>query len=545
MQQQQVQSQHQRAPSNHPTPTRYNIEVSSPTPANITTVTATTSTSASGGNQYDTENHYYHYSAKLEEEDIVRNSGMRSRNNSQNEIKESTKYQKRVFKYPAADPKLFANHLVWNNNKKTAEPVDDDDDERMGSNCFKKTDDFSPITRGGLSPESNDRNCVYSDLADTSVNNLSNNGQQYHHHFYHQNNYGPTTANDFKNIYSRVADSAVNKVSQQNGGKQMNKCNDSENNNNNNSSMPSVTLRTSFSSRNKPNGNVVINQSSSNFKKDLAENEYCLSTSADSCLNEPFCSDNERGGEYQHHHNKVVGGVKVFPSMPYDYNYKQAADVRRSRLSEIEQKLAEIEVNNNLRKQASINGRPVHLEHSNSSVGTNSKPSSNEIIDLTNSSSQSNSSSNNNNHNYNQHSENACYKRSPQQSSKLDMNKILYGSSVSLNNNNNNNNNSSAPRNVPIQVTTKVSRNNEFESDSINFRHEKKTVKVTHAVTSEEEEVSNHIHNQHHQHQQKHQRQEVAVNGADLQKIYCKSDEKKKGNSYVYYYDNSEHFCGY
>jgi hypothetical protein len=541
-QQQQQTHSHQRSSSSHPPSTRcIQLELApTPPPPLSTVVTAAQTVTTTTHNHYDSEdnnnnNHYYHYSAKPENDNesddtatinkcsVIRNNST-CQNDGNNVIRETTKYQKRVFRYPAADPKLFANHLVWNNNKKTAEPVDDELDNNSNNNnnninsnneaerdagCFQRVTDFSPINRA-RSPSGN-ANCVYADLAESTTAQSQSNGQHQHLHYYHHHpnhHYGPiiTTEsnnnnNEFKNIYSKVAETS-NKQ-QHESGKALNL---SENETS--ESIPSVTLRTSFSSRNKQqNGN------SSSFKRDLPENEYCLSTSADSCLNEPvFDNETLHGYNSDKYSSKVVGGVKVFPGLPSSYDYKQAADMRRSRLCEIEQKLAEIEKSNQLRKHSVT--RVHHDHHVTSAVSKQCV--TNEIIDLT--------SSNVNQNGAAEHRSSG--KKSGSNSKQLDMNKILYGSSVSVNNAGE----SGGGRSVPIQVNTKGSARNEQEMNAGSFKHEKKSSSASLKTCGEEQQ----------------RQQQVIVNGNDLKKMFFnKSEDKQKGNSYVYYYDNSEHFCGY
>ena len=458
-------------------------------------------------------NHYYHYSSKLYGNNTKNNNDDEYDHNYDAEVHKNTlsnaatfispsrhdsndknihvresKFQKRVFKFPVADPKLFANHLVWNNEQKKAEPVLDS----SSSPSKNSAADFSPIARA-ISPgcnngqsvnvnTSNANTGIYSDLAEASSCNFN--------HSY----------NESKNIYSKAFESSStrhhNAVANLEG----------ESSNAGTASTPSITLRTSFSSRNKNNNNINNTQVTTVIKKELADNEYCLSTSADSCLNESFSNENEHNFESRKRTqntqsgSKVVGGFKVFPNMPYDY--QKAADFRRTRLSEIEEKLKEIEKNTNLRKQQKQ---------------STSSQNSNEIIDLTNNNDSKTTTT----------------------SCKMDLNKILYESSSSMNATAvaAASHSSSNCRNIPIHI---VNSSHQKESEMGNVMNDKVEKKLASKAASEE--------------------RQYVVN--DIVKKFSNSststcankqtfDEEPKpklsagGGKYVYYYDDSEHFGGY
>lgn len=271
----------------------------------------------------NTNQHYYHYSlsnssngnqAKMmpveseyyEEDEYGKKTVSYDDQNDKPSGGGSGRFKKRVFKYPVSDPKLFANHLVWNNEQKTAQPVMNEQCEmgqlvkNIAPVASNKCDATTNTTlRKTMSTSSTSNGCAtagYTDLNDSSSSPVK-----------------PCCCHDEESAGSSEC-------------------------------KPSVTLRTSFSSRNN-------NQTSCHNHNNL---------------NETFIKESEpERTSSSSNKSKVVGGVKVFPSLPYDYT--RAAEMRRTRLNEIEQKLKEIERSNLERKQKSMTDEIIDLTNKSDS----------------------------------------------------------------------------------------------------------------------------------------------------------------------------------
>lgn len=267
----------------------------------------------------------------------------------ENEIKnQNHQFQKRVFRYPVTDPKLVSNHLVWNKAKGTAESVDLKETE------FYEVKNINPIAKA-ISPGYPTLSSDYAESVN-SYRNLST--SRFKSDYIENKNLAPKVPSSLipELSYDNVRQHELNSVSAA-FGQVTNKFNGKirDSGYNTKSSVEEeeiekpIIYRSAFTARDK---SVDLMD---NFKKFSISNQMKMQQEEEE-QDRKMCRINSNT-------HKIVGGVKVFPSLPHEF--RQAAEQRQQRFQEIEKRLEGF--NNN----------------TNNSNGYERNLNDNEIIDLT------------------------------------------------------------------------------------------------------------------------------------------------------------------
>lgn len=337
------------------------------------------------------------------------------------------RYQRRNFnKPPCTDTKMFANHLAWNRSSKSAECLDHDesaDDEianemdsfrqnitkintsmnsgrGMTSKVFVRPPEsiYSAAIARAVSPGFEDRDSRFSYVARQPPQAPASASRSKSYCFQQTDHTGasPVVSN------ATIITASNNQGRTKSIREKFELINDKasrlamkDSAYNTNSSADDTDLKEP------PNGACETSQVSSLINRLKLQHEeelkqrkssHRLVNSADSAnttsISSSSSSSSCNGNQHQHHH-KIIGGVKVFPSLPHERD-RQAAEFRRQRLDEIEKSLSKMEKNSyelrqRTRDVTETNSMSIDLNNTTAS-DNNSQCNvkfTDEIIDLT------------------------------------------------------------------------------------------------------------------------------------------------------------------
>ncbi len=487
--------------------------------------------------------------------------------------------------------KLFANHLVWNNVSKSAECLDDSEPHanqnvkavinninnrqvnNLNSSSSCRIVNASKIARAispGFSLNSNKLNSIL--VTDQHI-------LQAKHHQQQQQQQQKQMQNSFENQTARITSSSDNtssffkrsndfnsNVKQQASLFNSNALKDSAYNTNSSTDDGEIERCNLFSYKAQ---NRAQQFEEANELTQVSKASSIAESSIRTQSEHKFEQDEQVEREERKSKNhKLVGGVKVFPSLPHQH--RQAAEIRRNRLNAIEANLSELE--NKLRSSHSKLSKELqsklmsiesvqhkqheqyelHQQKHNASMATDEiSDNDNEVIDLTRTTTVAPSSG-------------FCGEAAPRS---YKYNDELHGSHIYEDDNmlNEISLNLKATRSIPIQIIASHTPNRvKFEIDNEeNERIKSEEISSEMAATSDFKQKFQFI---------KHPRQQLnnfqsfqsfndpIVSSMNSDKI-IKSVEtsspidphlpknnnqaESQQTNFIYYLDQNQHFCGY
>ena len=292
--------------------------------------------------------------------------------------------------YLTNDPRLFSNHLVWNKSKNTAESVDNKYSAPSSITVITTSNAENPVVRaispcpGYINSSSPNKNKTNSrseiEIKIQTANIIPNSSSpllpprpsssQYDAQLNKLNQTKAKLNSNIKETKSVLLSTSIDSAYNTNTSNEM----DSE--------FEKVTIHrektepvtnkccaTNVSQTHEKFSPFFITETKKDFEFNNSNNTCCQASLIDrvklqhedhqstrkSTVNQQLSSDSTSTTTTSH---KVVGGVKVFPSLPHQH--KQAAEMRRQRLNAIEANLVEIE------NKSKINSADLNLGHTNS-----------------------------------------------------------------------------------------------------------------------------------------------------------------------------------